>query len=77
MGLVKRSGVGSGEREEKTPIRDYVCQCTKFPQKDNDFGQAHFFLPPPPRLSSFALAPILRVTIFTLPDIPPSQKMGV
>ena len=72
MGRVKRSGVGGGEREEKTPIRGSVCQRSKFPQKNNDFGQAHFFSPRPPLSPSFALAPILRVTIFTLPNLPPS-----
>ena len=45
--------VGGGEREEKTPIRGSVCQRTKFPQKNDDFGQAHFFLPSPSPLSFF------------------------
>ena len=31
-----------------------------------------FFSPPPPLFPSFALAPTLRVTIFTLPNLPPS-----
>ena len=48
-----RGRVGGGEREEKTPIRGSVCQRTKFPQKNNDFGQAHFFLPSPSPLSFF------------------------
>ena len=32
----------------------------------------YFFSPPPPLVPSFALAPTLRVTIFTLPNVPPS-----
>ena len=29
-----------------------------------------FFSPPPPLFPSFALAPTLRVTVFTLPNLP-------
>ena len=32
----------------------------------------HFFVPSPPPFPFFALAPTLRVTIFTLPNLPPS-----
>ena len=32
----------------------------------------YFFSPSPPLVPSFALAPTLRVTIFTLPNLPPS-----
>ena len=39
-------------------------------QKNNDIGQAYFFSPPPPRFPSFALAPTVRVTISTLPNLP-------
>ena len=32
----------------------------------------NFFSPSPPLFPSFALGPTLTVTIFTLPDLPPS-----
>ena len=42
--------------------------------KNNDIGQAFVFSPPPtpPPFPSIALAPTLRVTMFTLPNLPPS-----
>ena len=40
--------------------------------KDAGRGWGYFFSPRPPLFPSFALAPTLRVTIFTLPNLPPS-----
>ena len=34
--------------------------------------EEYFFSPPPLLFPSFALAPTLRVTVFTLPSLPPS-----
>ena len=34
--------------------------------------EEYFFSPPPPLFPSFALAPTLSVTVFTLPKLPPS-----
>ena len=38
-------------------------------QNNNDIRQAYFFSPPPPPFPSFTLAPTLRVTISTLPNL--------
>ena len=41
-------------------------------QKERGRGREDFFSPPPPLFPSFVLAPTLRVTTFTLPNLPPS-----
>ena len=140
MGRVKRSGVGSGKREEKTPARKH-CENEKYPLiialdrstpknyvpeapftsdkikintsvvyimqaasflREGEYCRLirvsviivghvrfrlklnleaileskaillqYFFSPSPPLVPSFALAPTLRVAIFTLPNLPP------
>ena len=141
MGRVKRSGVGGGKREDKTPARKH-CENEKYPLiialdrstpknyvpeapftsdkikintsvvyimqaasflREGEYCRLirvsviivgyvrfslklnleailerkaillqYFFSPSPPLVPSFALAPTLRVTIFTLPNLPPS-----
>ena len=44
-------------------------------QKNNDIGQAYFFFSPHPHpFPSFVLAPTVRVTISTLPNLPLSEN---
>ena len=55
------------------PIRGSVCQRTKFPKRIMISGRRIFFSPPSPSPSpfpSFALAPTVKVTISTLPNLP-------
>ena len=44
----------------------------RFPKEQWYRAGVFFFSPPPPLCPSFALAPTLRVTIFTLPNLPSS-----
>ena len=46
-------------------IRSSVCQRMEFPKRTMISGRRSFFLPSPSPFPSFALAPTIRVTIFT------------